>query len=76
MIRSVMSKPVNGLYQFTYPLDSGAATGMWHIRASAGDNQPREWDFHVEDFMPERMAPEPDAAGRASRAGCRRHLWR
>lgn len=51
-----MSKPVNGLYQFTYPLDSGAATGMWHIRASAGDNQPREWDFHVEDFMPERMA--------------------
>ncbi|HGW3242062.1 TPA: alpha-2-macroglobulin [Klebsiella pneumoniae] len=56
VIRSVMSKPVNGLYQFTYPLDSGAATGMWHIRASAGDNQPREWDFHVEDFMPERMA--------------------
>ncbi|MDR8278877.1 hypothetical protein FPK83_23100, partial [Acinetobacter baumannii] len=52
VIRSVMSKPVNGLYQFTYPLDSGAATGMWHIRASAGDNQPREWDFHVEDFMP------------------------
>ncbi len=29
---------------------------MWHIRASTGDNQPREWDFHVEDFMPERMA--------------------
>ena len=56
VIRSVMSKPVNGLYQFTYPLDSGAATGMWHIRASTGDNQPREWDFHVEDFMPERMA--------------------
>ncbi len=26
VIRSVMSKPVNGLYQFTYPLDSGAAT--------------------------------------------------
>ena len=23
VIRSVMSKPVNGLYQFTYPLDSG-----------------------------------------------------
>ncbi|MGV2398645.1 MAG UNVERIFIED_CONTAM: MG2 domain-containing protein, partial [Klebsiella aerogenes] len=56
VIRSVMSKPVNGLYQFTYPLDSGAATGMWRIRASTGDNQPREWDFHVEDFMPERMA--------------------
>ncbi len=56
VIRSTVSKPVNGLYQLTYLLDSGAATGMWHIRASTGDNQPREWDFHVEDFMPERMA--------------------
>ncbi|HAT1647810.1 TPA: alpha-2-macroglobulin family protein [Raoultella planticola] len=56
VIRSLVSKPVNGLYQLTWPLDSGAATGMWHIRASTGDNQPREWDFHVEDFMPERMA--------------------
>ena len=63
VIRSVVSQPVNGLYQFTYPLDSSAATGMWHIRANTGDNQPREWDFHVEDFMPERMAlnltPQP-----------------
>ncbi len=38
------------------PLDSNAATGMWHIRANTGDNQYRMWDFHVEDFMPERMA--------------------
>ena len=29
---------------------------MWHIRANTGDNQYRMWDFHVEDFMPERMA--------------------
>ncbi|BBR59955.1 alpha-2-macroglobulin family protein [Klebsiella sp. WP4-W18-ESBL-05] len=56
VIRSVVSQPQNGLYQLTYPLDSSAATGMWHIRANTGDNQPREWDFHVEDFMPERMA--------------------
>jgi uncharacterized protein YfaS (alpha-2-macroglobulin family) len=56
VIRSLVSKPVNGLYQLTYPLDSGAATGMWHIRANTGDNQPQEWDFQVEDFMPERMA--------------------
>lgn len=56
VIRSLVSQPVNGLYQFTWPLDAVAATGMWHIRASTGDNQPREWDFHVEDFMPERMA--------------------
>lgn len=54
-IRSAMSKPVNGLYQFTYPLDSGTVIGMWHIRASTSDNQPRERDFHVKDFMPEHM---------------------
>jgi uncharacterized protein YfaS (alpha-2-macroglobulin family) len=56
VVRSVVSKPVNGLYQLNYPLDSGAATGMWHIRANTGDNQRQEWDFHVEDFMPERLA--------------------
>lgn len=62
--RTVMSRAVNGLYQLTFPLDDAAATGMWHIRASAGDNQKREWDFHVEDFMPERMALRltPDGA--------------
>lgn len=56
VIRTVVSQPENGLYRFTYPLDSGAPTGMWHIRANTGDNQTRMWDFHVEDFMPERMA--------------------
>jgi hypothetical protein len=49
-------QPENGLYRFNYPLDSGAQTGMWHIRANTGDNLQRLWDFHVEDFMPERMA--------------------
>ncbi|VFS63984.1 MG2 domain [Kluyvera cryocrescens] len=56
VVRSVVSQPVNGLYQLNWALDSGAETGMWHIRANTGDNQPQEWDFHVEDFMPERMA--------------------
>ncbi|HBD7022083.1 TPA: alpha-2-macroglobulin family protein [Citrobacter koseri] len=56
VLRTVVSQPENWLYRFTYPLDSGAPTGMWHIRANTGDNQPRMWDFHVEDFMPERMA--------------------
>lgn len=54
--RTVVVQPENGLYRFNYPLDSGAQTGMWHIRANTGDNQQRLWDFHVEDFMPERMA--------------------
>jgi alpha-2-macroglobulin len=54
--RTVVSQPENGLYRFNYSLDSGAQTGMWHIRANTGDNQQRLWDFHVEDFMPERMA--------------------
>ncbi|EST75253.1 alpha-2-macroglobulin domain-containing protein [Escherichia coli ECA-0157] len=56
VLRSVVSQPENGLYHLTWPLDSNAATGMWHIRANTGDNQYRMWDFHVEDFMPERMA--------------------
>ncbi|HEM8610356.1 TPA: alpha-2-macroglobulin family protein [Citrobacter amalonaticus] len=56
VIRTVVSQPDNGLYHFTYPLDSGAPTGMWHIRANTGDNQSQMWDFHVEDFMPARMA--------------------
>ncbi len=56
VLRSVVSQPENGLYRFSWPLDSSAPTGMWHIRANTGDNQSRMWDFHVEDFMPERMA--------------------
>lgn len=54
--RTVVVQPQNGLYSFTYPLDSRAGTGQWHIRANTGDNLARNWDFHVEDFMPERMA--------------------
>lgn len=54
--RTAVVQPENGLYRFNYPLDGGAQTGMWHIRANTGDNQQRMWDFHVEDFMPERMA--------------------
>ncbi|UTD18026.1 alpha-2-macroglobulin family protein [Citrobacter sp. SX206] len=56
VLRTVVSQPENGLYRFSWPLDSSAPTGMWHIRANTGDNQSRMWDFHVEDFMPERMA--------------------
>lgn len=56
VLRTVVSQAENGLYRFSWPLDSGAPTGMWHIRANTGDNQTRMWDFHVEDFMPERMA--------------------
>lgn len=63
VVRTVVSQPQNGLYHFTYALDASAQTGMWHIRANTGDNLPREWGFHVEDFMPERMAlnitPQP-----------------
>ena len=61
VVRTVVSQPQDGLYQFTYALDSGAQTGMWHVRANTGDNQSVNWDFHVEDFMPERMALNLDA---------------
>lgn len=51
----VMSKLVNGLYQFIYLFDSGVVIGMWYICVSVGDNQLCEWDFYVEDFMLECM---------------------
>ena len=56
VMRSVVSQPENGLYRFTWTLDASAQTGTWAIRANTGDNQLRSWSFHVEDFMPERMA--------------------
>ena len=57
VVRTVVSQPQEGgLYQFTYSLDAGAPTGMWHVRANTGDNQSPQWRFQVEDFMPERMA--------------------
>ncbi len=63
VMRTVVSQPTNGLYHFTYALDASAQTGTWSIRANTGDNQLRSWSFHVEDFMPERMAlnlsPQP-----------------
>ena len=56
VVRTVLSQPVNGLYNFTWTLDASAQTGTWTVRANTGDNQLRNWSFHVEDFMPERMA--------------------
>ncbi len=49
-------QPEKGLYQFSYPLGSDVQTGNWQVRVNTGDNQPRNWSFRVEDFMPERMA--------------------
>ncbi|WP_319736897.1 alpha-2-macroglobulin family protein [Cronobacter sakazakii] len=56
VVRTQVVEPNNGLYQLTWKLDAQAATGQWVIRANTGDNQNRNWLFHVEDFMPERMA--------------------
>ncbi|MCT4716727.1 alpha-2-macroglobulin family protein [Enterobacteriaceae bacterium H18W14] len=54
--RTQVWQPENGLYQFTWPLGSDVQTGTWQVRVNTGDNQPRNWSFKVEDFMPERMA--------------------
>ncbi len=56
VLRSVVSQPEKWPLPLYLATDSNAATGMRHIRANTGDNQYRMWDFHVEDFMPERMA--------------------
>lgn len=49
-------QPENGIYQQRFPLSTSAMTGDWTLRLNSGDSQPRSWTFHVEDFLPERMA--------------------
>ena len=49
-------QPENGVYQQRFALPASAMTGEWTLRINSGDNQPRIWAFHVEDFLPERMA--------------------
>lgn len=49
-------QPDNGIYQHRFALPASAMTGEWTLRINSGDNQPRSWPFHVEDFLPERMA--------------------
>ncbi len=69
VMRTVVSQPENGLYRLNYPLDINAPTGLWHVRANTGDNLLRSWDFHVEDFMPERMALNLTAQNTAGACG-------
>lgn len=49
-------QPENDIYQQRFPLSASAMTGDWTLRLNSGDSQPRSWTFHVEDFLPERMA--------------------
>jgi uncharacterized protein YfaS (alpha-2-macroglobulin family) len=49
-------QPENGFYQQRFSLPASAMTGDWTLRLNSGDSQPRNWRFHVEDFLPERMA--------------------
>ncbi|OTQ59018.1 alpha-2-macroglobulin [Gilliamella sp. A7] len=49
---------LNGLYQQTFDIPYDAATGRWAIRFNLGDDDYRLWRFHVEEFLPERMAME------------------
>ncbi|WP_312239816.1 alpha-2-macroglobulin [Pantoea sp.] len=56
VMRTFAWLPENGLYQQRFPLPTSAETGEWTLRLNSGDNLPRSWKFHVEDFLPERMA--------------------
>jgi alpha-2-macroglobulin len=48
----------NGLYQWQYVIPANAATGKWAFRFNLGDDNYRYAGFHVEEFLPERMAME------------------
>lgn len=54
--RTFMWQPENGLYQYQYAIPEGGPTGEWKVSFNLGDNQLRYYPFHVEDFLPERMA--------------------
>jgi alpha-2-macroglobulin len=54
--QSFVWQPENGFYQQRFALPASAMTGDWTLRLNSGDGQPRSWTFHVEDFLPERMA--------------------
>ncbi|MGV3345018.1 alpha-2-macroglobulin [Enterobacteriaceae bacterium LUAb1] len=56
VIRTFVWQPLHGLYQQKIALPASAMTGEWQLRLNTGDNQPYSWRFHVEDFLPERMA--------------------
>jgi uncharacterized protein YfaS (alpha-2-macroglobulin family) len=54
----VINPHQNSLYQFDFTLDKGAKTGKWRASFSLpGQHAPlHEYRFHVEEFVPERMA--------------------
>ncbi|MGJ0127579.1 alpha-2-macroglobulin family protein [Pantoea sp. RHCKP32] len=68
VMRTFVWQPEAGLYQQRLPIPDAAMTGDWMLRLNTGDNLKREWRFHVEDFLPERMAltlksdPQPQPA--------------
>lgn len=63
--RSFVWQPENGLYQYEYRIPDSGPTGNWSLRFNVGDDQPRYYQFKVEDFMPERMALDIKAANAA-----------
>ncbi len=62
VIRSVMSKPVNGLYQFTYPLDSARLPACGTF-APAPATISRANGISTLKTLCRNAGPEPDAAG-------------
>lgn len=55
-VQSSVWKGDAGFYQYQYKLDDTADTGSWHLKATLGDGEAKDYYFKVEDFLPERMA--------------------
>jgi uncharacterized protein YfaS (alpha-2-macroglobulin family) len=51
-----------GFYQYPLELATEAPTGDWQLTFDLGDGKLQDYGFHVEDFLPERMALELKAA--------------
>lgn len=61
----VWQADAGGLYQYHYPLAQDAPTGRWQLRMDVGAAAPVSYTFLVEDFLPERLALDLEAAGAA-----------
>ncbi len=62
-VRSFVWKPIQqGFYQYKLKISDDATTGRWSFIAKVGGKEVQNYNFNVEDFLPERLALELKAS--------------
>lgn len=63
VVRSFVWKATQqGFYQYQLKVSSDAKTGRWSFLVKIGDKKVEDYNFNVEDFLPERLALELKAS--------------